>query len=264
MMTNDIRWLIDICQYNISKGRINEDFGDVDTNGWICVGEVPYSPWIGGENKLYIMVNPQKEMKYGKEIRNVRYTENPDGSGKQTDLVPGYAKEKQIIYPQHQDDEYGEMFLGKRKNNSLINQEHKEFISKLFTIGSNVVLHHNSSYIIKDGFIRKGKANGYSNNSDIGIYFWGSRNSGNDPSNAGEYTYYCLIPMSDLYDFSTNSERMTLRNALEKYDYCGQYWQNSDAIVVNIFTPTPIYCILDKSNGRWFDKKWNEIERPFN
>ena len=66
--------------------------------------------------------------------------------------------------------------------------------------------------------------------------------------------------MNDLYDFSANSERMTLRNALEKYDYCGQYWQNSDAIVVNIFTPTPIWCILDKSNGKWFDKDWNEIK----
>lgn len=94
-------------------------------------------------------------MKWGKEIRNVRYTENSDGSGKQTDLVPYYAKEKQIIYPQHQDDEYGEMFLGKRKDSSLINQEHKEFVSKLFTIGNNVVLHHNSSYVIKDGFVRK-------------------------------------------------------------------------------------------------------------
>ena len=124
--------------------------------------------------QVRILLPPQKEIKWGKEIRNVRYTENSDGSGKQTDLVPVYAKEKQIIYPQHQDDEYGEMFLGKRKDNSLINQEHKEFVSKLFTIGNNVVLHHNSSYVIKGGFVKKRKVNGYSNNSDIGIYFWGA------------------------------------------------------------------------------------------
>ena len=263
MINNEIKRLIEINQYNPSKGKINEGFNDVDTTGWVCVGEVPYSPWGDGENKLYIMVNPQKEMKWGKDIRNVRYTENTDGSGRQTDLVPYYAKEKQIIYPQHQDDEYGEMFLGKRKDSSLINQEHKEFVSKLFTIGNNVVLHHNSSYVIKDGIVRKERANGYSNNSDIGIYFWGSRNNGNDPSNAGRYTYYCLVPLNRLYDFSTNAERMTLRNVLEKYDYCGQYWQNDDAIVVNTFTPTPIWCILDKSNGKWFDKDWNEVEKPF-
>lgn len=263
-MNSEIKRLMEIYQYNPSKGRINERFGDVDTKGWVCVGEIPYSPWAGGQNKVYIMVNQQKGMKWGQEYRDVRYTENPDGSGKQTDLIPGYAKEKSIIYPQHQDDEYGEMFLGKRKDDSVAKQEHKNFMSKLFVIGNNVVLHHNSSYVIKDGFVKKGTPNGYSNNSDIGIYFWGSRNSGNDPSNVSEYTYYCLIPLNELYDFSTNVERMTLRNALEKYSYCGQYWQNGDAIVVNTFKPTPIWCILDKGNGKWFDKDWNEIEKPFN
>lgn len=263
-MNNELKRLIEINQYNPSKGKVNEGFWDVDTKGWICVGEVPFYPWQGDKDKVYIMVNPQKTMKWGKEIREVRYTENPDGSGKQADSIPNFAKESQIIYPQHQDDEYGEMFLGKRKDNAIIEQEHKAFMSKLFIIGNNVVLHHNSSYVIKDGFVKKGEANGYSNNSDIGIYFWGSRNSGNDPSNSGGYTYYCLIPREELYDFSTNPERMTLRNALRKYNYCGQYWQDSDAIVVNTFKPTSIWCILDKSNGKWFDKEWNEIEKPFN
>lgn len=219
--------------------------------------------YIYGDGKSYIMVNPKKEMKWGQEIHDIRYTDNADGSGRQTDSIPNYCKERITIYPEHMDDEYGEMFLGKRKEQDKVEQEHNEFLSKLFIVGGNVILHHNSSYKIEDGFVKKGTPNGYSNNSDIGIYFWGSRNSGNDPSGASLYTYYCVIPQKELYDFETNAERMTLPNAMKKYNYCGQYWRDSDAIVVTTYSQTPIWCILDKGSGRWFDKDWNEIRKPF-
>jgi len=254
----------ELSSYNPQKGILNEAYGDVDTSGYICVGELKYDPWLKGLDKIYVMVSPQKILKWGKEMYDVRYTENPDGTGEQTDSIPGYLKNYITIYPEHQDDEYGEIFLGKRKGNEeLLKQKHQDFLSKLFIINGNVIIHHNSSYRIRDGFVKKGKANVWSNNNDVGIYFWGSRYCGNDQSNASSYTYYSIIPLSDLYDFETNAERISLDVALRKYKYAGQYWKKGDAVVINTLQTTPIWCILDKDNGKWFDKDWNEIEKPF-
>lgn len=252
-----------ISNYNPTKGIINEAYGDVDTSGWVCVGEVAYDPWLKGIDKLYIMVNPQKTMKWGEEVNDVRYTENPDGSGSQVDSIPTRFKEDIVIYPEHQDDEFGEIFLGKKQDSKVIEQKHNEFLSKLFKVGDKIIIHHNSSYVIKDGFVKKGKANGWSNNTDIGIYFWGSRNCGKDPSNASSYTYYCVINQNDLYDFETNAERLSLRQALSRYPYAGQYWNDNESVVVSTFKETPVWRILDKQNGKWYDKDWNEVEKPF-
>ena len=253
----------EIASYNPKFGILNEGFNDVDTSGYICIGEVYYYPWADDGDRVFIMVNPEKTMLYGKMINDVRYTENSDGTGKQTQSIPTNAKNNLVIYQEYRDTEFGEMFLGKRKSNDEVKQKHQEFLSKLFIIDNNVLLHHNSSFEIRDGIIKKGVANGWSNNGDIGIYFWGSRNSGNDPSNNSHYTYYCLIPIEDLYDFETNVDRISLDQALKKYKYAGQYWKKGDAIVVSTLQSTPIYCILDKQNGKWYDKKWNKIEKPF-
>lgn len=267
-MTDIQKRFRELFNYNPQKGNLNEGWNDVDTTGWICIGEVAYYPWSDEteeKNKTYIMVNPQKRMKWGKEINDVRYTENSDGSGKQLDDIPYFYKKNITIYPEHQDDEYGEMFLGKKKDENVIKQKHEEFLSKLFRINGKVILHHNSSYKLTDGFIKKGKPNVYSNNTDIGIYFWGSRNSGSDASSQSIYTYYCIIDENDLYDFETNVERLkTLRQAVEKHKYVGHYWKNGEAICVNTFNFTPIWCILDKYTGKWYDKEWKEIEKPFN
>ena len=247
--------------YDPKKGLLTE-WGEVDASNYVCVGEVDYWPW-GGNGKLYVMVSPQKRMKWGHETFDVVYTENPDGTGNQTDDIPTYKQRFIEIYPEHQDDEYGELFLGKRKDKEVAEQQHKDFMSKVFKINGNVVIHHNSSFVIKDGFIKKGNPNGWSNNSDIGIYFWGSRNAGNDPSNATSYSYYCLIPQEELYDFQTNVDRLSLDQALKKYKYAGQFWKNTDSVVVSTLQPTPIWCILDKQTGKWYDKDWEEIEEPF-
>ena len=249
------------------KGLVNEGWGDTDTSGWICVGEVDsYYPWADntGKNKLYIMASPEKVMKWGQTQYDIVYTENNDGTGKQTSDIPSFAKQYINIYPEHQDDEYGEIFLGKRKDNDTLKQMHKEFQSLLFKLGNKIVIHHNSSYRITDGFVKKGKPNGYSNNTDIGIYFWGSRSAGKDPSNASAYTYYCLIDPSELYDFQTNEERLRLEQAVKKYPYAGQIWKNDGhSVVVSTLRETPIWCILDKQTGIWYDKNWQEIKKPF-
>lgn len=254
----------ELYECNPSNGMINEAWGNVDTTGWICIGEVPgYYPWEDNGDKAYIMVNPQKELKWGKMMNDVRYTEKPDGSGKQTDNVTSFYRSNIVIYPEYQDTEFGEMFLDKRKGNDEIKQKHQDFLSKLFVKNGNIILHHNSSYKLTDGLIKKGKPNGYSNNTDIGIYFWGSRNNGNDPSNQSTYVYYSIISPTDLYDFTTNAERLTLRQALQKYPYAGQLWKDGEAICVNTLKETPIWCVLDKQTGKWFNSEWQEIEKPF-
>lgn len=261
----NIKRIQELYEYNPQKGKLNEGWNDVDTSNYICIGEVPYDPWLDGTKQLYIMVSPQKIMKHGREEYDVRYTKNSDGSGSQIENIPTYVKHNAVIYPEHQNDEYGEIFLGKRKDNDLLIQQHKEFESKLFKAGENIILHHNTSFKVNDGFIKKGKPNGWSNNSDKGIYFWGSRTGGKDPSNGGLYTYYCLIKKGDLYDLDTNEERLSLEQAMRKYPYVGQHWQNEDnVIVVNTYLPTPIWCILDTQTGKWYDKEWKEIEKPFN
>ena len=176
---------------------------------------------------------------------------------------PSYAKRDAIIYDEHQDDEFGEIFLGKRKSNKEAEEKHNNFLSKLFKVGDNVIIHHNSSYKITDGVVKKGTPNTWSNSTDIGVYFWGSRNCGKDPSNVGSYTYYCIIPLSDLYDCETNTDRLSVQQAMRKYKYVGQIWNNSDAIAIMTHEQTPIWCILDKQTGKWYDKDWNEISKPF-
>lgn len=250
--------------YNPNKGIISESFNNVDTSKYVCIGEVPYDPWLCGIDKLFVMVSPEKTMKWGQSIYDIRYTENQDGSGRQTDEIPSNVKRKVKIYPQYEDTEFGEMFLGKKKDENTIKQEHQEFVSKLFKTGNEVIIHHNSSNIIKDGVVKKGAANSWSNNTDMGIYFWGSRNSGKDPSNNSLYTYYCVIPLSDIYDLATNSNRLSKDLAMEKFKYVGDYWPNDrNVITIQTYQSTPIWCILDKQNGKWYDKDWKEIEKPF-
>lgn len=254
--------------YSPKKCLISEGYYDKKLSTWICIGEVEnYYPWVGvnsdNEKKTYIFVNPEKEM-YGGRMRNeVRYAANKDGSGPQMESLPDYYREYIKIYPEHQDDEYGEMFLGKKKDNEILKRNMQKFNSMLFKLNGNIILHHNSSKKITDGLIKQGEKNGYSNNTDVGIYFWGSRNSGRDISGNSTYTYYCAINPNDLYDFETNEERLTFRQALQKYHYVGRYWTKGEAIVVNTFKYTPIWCILDRTNGQWYDKDWNVVEKPF-
>ena len=240
------------------RGLICEGYGDVDTSGWLCIGEVT------GAQFPYIMVNPNKTMKYGEMVNLARYCQNPDGSGGQSDWIAPYDKDNIRIYPEYYDSELSEKFLGKKKSDEEIERIHSVFMSKVNMLGDKVVLHHNSSYRITDGYVKQGKPNGYSKNGDVGIYFWASKEPGKDPSNSSLYTYYCLIDSGDLYDFETNVDRTRLVPAMKNHAYVGQFWRNGgDAVVVTTFRETPIWRILDKRNGVWYDADWNEVENPF-
>ena len=97
-------------------------------------------------------------------------------------------------------------------------------MSNLNISGDKVILKHDSSVRITNGVIAKGKTNRWSNNSDIGYYFWGSKKIGGDSSNGQTYTYICTVPLSDVYNFETNLERFpSLDQAMQEHKYCAQY-----------------------------------------
>lgn len=263
---NEIRRFNDIINYNPKVGIINEMCGDKDLSGWLCIGEIDDCSvfFRQPENKLYIMVNPNYNGQEFNMSEYVRYCTTNDGTGAQTDDVPRYYLNGSgfKIYPEYIDTKYAEIFLGKRKDDSVAQKMHQDFLSGLYIDGDEVILHHNSSYKVTDGYVRKGEPNRWSNNSDIGIYFWASKNSGRDPSGHGKYTYFCRIPLIDLYDQETNTERTSVRQSMHHHGYVGQKWNYDNAIVVTTYRSTPIWCIRDNSTGQFFNSNWEEIECP--
>lgn len=251
-----------------TKKALNE-WGEPDCKGWLNIGVVPDSnPFFGRREKdgndMYIMVNPNAEQIDNMSTfryRNVTYNTRPDGTGLSNNL-PVNDLRRVKIYPEYRDTYYGDLFLGKRKGDQG-EIMHKEFMSNLNISGDKVILKHDSSVKITDGVIKKGKTNSYSNNSDIGIYFWGSKKIGSDPSNGQTYTYICTVSLSDVYDFETNLERFpSLDQAMQEHKYCAQYWNKdkSNAIVVNTFSRTPIQAIRDNTNGKVYNANWEEID----
>lgn len=208
------------------------------------------------------MVNPNAEQIDDMSTfryRNVTYNTRPDGTGLSNDL-PVNNLRRVKIYPEYRDTYYGDLFLGKRKGEQG-EIMHKEFMSNLNISGDKLILKHDSTVKITDGVIKKGKTNGYSKDSDIGIYFWGSKKIGSDISNGQTYTYICTVPLSDVYDFQTNLERFpSLDQAMLEHKYCAQYWKKSKAIVVNTFHQTPIQAIKDNTNGKVYNANWEQID----
>lgn len=250
--------------YIKSIQRLSEGFGDVDMAGWICIGEIKNGSPFGAGGDIYLMADPQFEgMEDRYEFRRLhtKFNTKPDGSGMQTDSIPAYALQSLRIYPDYQDTYFGEVFLGKKKG-ADDEQKHKKFMARLNHTGNGMVmLMHNSSEEIRDGVIRyTGKHNNYSNNSDVGCYFWGTAKAGSDPSGNSRFTYYCEVEEGTIYDFQTNLERLTLRQAMSQYPYVAQDWNDGQAIVVTANDVTPIAKIQDNSTGKIYDGKWNQLQ----
>lgn len=219
---------------------------------------------MGAGGDAYLMVDPNAtpddDMSYFK-YRHTTWNTKPDGTGDGFADIPAYKKESLKIYPEYRDTYYGELFLGKKKGEEGM-KEHEAFMNRLHMNGNDVVLKHDSNVKIDGGVIKIGKKNAWSNNSDMGIYFWGSKHVGSDVTNGCRYTYYCLVPVNQVYDFQTNLERyISLREAFEHHSYCAQQWQDDErAVVVNTFRNTPIYAVRDNSTGKVYDAEWHEVD----
>lgn len=241
-MNKEIEKMHFLFNYDPAKGgNINESYGEEDMSKWLNIGFIEGgSPFASGNgNDAYLMADPEYE-KYGENYKRLGtgYNTKPDGSGRVIPSIPSYHLQNLVIYDKFKDTIYGEVFLGKKTKNDI--NKHEEFISQLIDKDGGYLIYHDSNVEIQNGIIGYGKKNNYSNNSDIGIYFWGSKERGVDPSNNAKYTYFCIIPKDKLYDFQTNLERLTLQQALSKYDYVAQYWKNGPAIVVNTYKETKI------------------------
>lgn len=245
--------------------KLNEGMWDKDMTGWVNVGVIKGGSSIGIGGDAYLMVDPNypktddfSTFKY----RASAYNTKPDGSGRETP-VSSHKMQNLEIYDQYRDTYYGEVFLGHKKTEED-RQAHERFTEFLDVSGGDVMLKHNSDVRITDGVVKKGKTNNYSNNSDVGVYFWGSKHFGQDPSNNARYTYYCLVDQGSVYDFENDMERFgTLMNVFKKYRYAAQYWQGGPAIVVNSVasTPTPIAYVRDNMTGKVYDADWKEIDQ---
>lgn len=261
-----IRKRLDFLNEYDASGRtpyiLDEGMFDKDMTGWINIGYIKNASPYEGQGDAYLMVNPNYQQtddistfKY----RATGYNTKPDGTGREC-TIPVYMTQYLKIYDKYKDTYYGELFLGKAKNEDD-EKKHQLFMSRLEMADGKVVLKHDSSVRIEDGVIKNGKKNSWSSNNDIGWYFWASKEMGRDPSNGGQYKYYCLVDRNEIYDFENDMERFgQLRQVFEKYSYVAQYWEGTTAIVVNTFKPTPISYIRDNHTGKIYDGNWNELQ----
>lgn len=227
----------------------NIDNGDIPA-GWINVGTIPYEQY--GEGDCNIWVNPENpnEFCFATPMTN-KIQKN----------VPSYALDYNFK-DEYEGTDLLDGILGKRTDESELEEKHREFLSKLNLHGSTLILQHDSPIKITDGYIRQGKKQGYSNNSDQGIYYWASVEHGTDPSNGQQYTYFTHIDVNDLYDMDTNPSRYTqIRSGFREKPFVGITWPTSpDCVCVVTKTDLPIDYVIDNKTGVKYDSEWNAIE----
>lgn len=261
--------LVEYDHHKPDGGIISRPVDGADTSEWTLIGEIEYGASWRKVDSAYIFAYPyaDKSDDYRRFIAdNCSINLEKDGSDGGHSFFGGkYAfdsrYDKVKVYPEYENTYYDFIFNGKTQK--YREEMHEKLEKELFVVGNSVVLQHDSSYKITDGVVKRGKQNPWSNNDDWGIYFWASRNVGTDPSNGGAYTYFCLVNLEQMYDATNNVENFEKnKEALMKYPYIYQKWVRGNAVACQTVRSTPIYCIRDNSNGKFYDKDWNEIEEP--
>ena len=150
----------------------------VDRSNWTKIGEQLRTGYF--DYKVNILVNDESEKPdlhnrntwdYKKFVKNnVAYI---DDKGNNRGEPGYYDKVENKLDPKYKGTYWDWRLNGLDETKE---QEHEYFMSQLDIQDGMVVLKHNSPYKIEDGFVggsgRKGP-NSYSNNSDLGNYFWG-------------------------------------------------------------------------------------------
>lgn len=225
----------------------------VDRSNWTKIGEQLRTGYF--DYKVNILVNDESEKPdlhnrntwaYKNFVKNnVAYIDDEgDNRGE-----PGYYdKVENKLDPKYKGT-YWDWFLNGLDETK--EQEHEYFMSQLDIQDGMVVLKHNSPYKIEDGFVggsgRKGP-NSYSNNSDLGNYFWGSKEEGSDQSSAGEYQYICYVPVDEVYDFEYNEKGYSsMKEACLNEKYVASWWPNGGGIVVVSRYPTKIDHVIKRN-----------------
>lgn len=238
--------------YSIFNKLINESSDN--NNEWINVGtQINYiNEYVEGKDDngrtygknvekkipLKIMVNdaaPKVDLHdrntrqfYTFRDKNVKFIDEEGNS-----IEYGSAKRKEYNILSEYKNTYWDWFFNGL--NETKEEEHEWFLTQLDTIGDKVILKHRSPYKITDGVIggkNKKEPNTWSNNTDIGNYFWGGK-IGEDPSGEGsDYTYYCEVPIKDIYDYKYNPKNYkSLQEAAEEEPYVGVPFGGSIAVI---------------------------------
>lgn len=249
-----------------------------DTKDWTYIGEIIFggSDCRKDNKRKYLLVYPNytpSDINKGSSFieRNISVNEDPNGSDGghyfYSDFDSRFDKIK--LNDGFKESEYALLFKrylddSDNATQKIREQKHQEFMSKLFIIGDNIIMHHNSTAKITDGYLRAGMPKrSYSNNNDWGIYMWASKNSGQDQSNTSDYTYYCVVPLEKCYDVHNNVENFkTDKEVLSKYPYMLKDWKNGQAVACQTNKPTRIWRIMQHNPVKWFDDEWNEVETP--
>lgn len=248
-----------------------------DTNGWTCIGEIVYGEdsWKKDSKRKLLLVYPEyspADLESGYFIeKNVSVNEDPNGSDGGHYFYSNFDSrfDKIQLNDAFKNSDFALLFKSylidsDNATQKLREQKHQVFMKRLFIVGDNVLMHHNSSAKITDGFLKAGMPKqSYSNNNDWGIYMWASKNSGQDQSNSSEYTYYCVVPLEECYDVVNNIENFkTDKEVLAKYPYMLKDWKQGQAVACQTNKPTRIWRIQSHNPTKWFDEEWNEVEVP--
>lgn len=234
-------------------------------NGWERIGVVKDNR---NPNKIvYVFANPKAEQNMNKNSFNQWASRNLS-LNKDENGADGYNYFFSIdtryctveLYPRYKDTYY-DFVLSGGQNKSYRMNKHKELVSMLFKVGGEIILHHDSSYKITDGVVKRGKTNIWSNSNDWGIFFWASKDSGSDPSNGQRYTYYAIVDANKCYDIWNNPNDLESDEEVNKH-YSYHLKELNGGIACQTAQQTPIWCIRDNSTGQFYDKDWNEINKP--
>jgi hypothetical protein len=274
-MLKNNKYIYKLVKEELERFLIKEGFGEESIEGWIPVGTVYISSCCIGslpeKCDYFIYFDPNPRYSYDDEDgdfgKNFLFSPNPDSHGRGWALynlvTPFYKRGlKYNIFPQFKNTEIDWWFNGKPKRPEDCEESHQELLSLMNIQGDKLIIKHNSNRKLTDGVVRMGERNLYSKGTPEHIYFWGSKNVGNDPSNGSLYTYMCSVDLDKVYDFYTDQEDCgSSYRALMNHQYIASIWsdKNRNSVVVCTNKPTPIDYIIDNSNGKRYDSDWNEI-----
>lgn len=135
-----------------------------DTKGWINIGEIVFggADWRKETKRKYLLVYPNyapSELSGGSSFieQNISVNEDPNGSDGGHYFYNNFDSrfDKIKLNDGFNDSEYALLFKrylddSDNATQKIREQKHQEFMSKVFIIGDNVLMHHNSSAKITD------------------------------------------------------------------------------------------------------------------
>lgn len=237
-------------------------------DGWECIGTVKDQ---FGQYYMLADMDAPKDMNNFRDFigKHISVNKEKDGSDGYQSLTQKIDSRNAVydISNEYKGSYYDMLFNG--ITDEYRQWKRNDYLKRCLVVNGNAIAYHDSSEKITDGVVKpSSKRNSWSKAGDWGAYFWLSKNRGGDPSNGGKYTYYCQIPLDKIYFSSStklsNSDKADDSSILKEYPYIAGDWDSRNAVACQTYAATPIWCINTLENGqdKWYDKDWNEIQKP--